>query len=529
VRFPLPSSRRHRAPGRTGVPVEVLKAQIDQAFGSYPTIYASSIAVPALLLFYIYGSPAFFYGMLAAAIHVAISTYMLVRWFRERGGRQDHAVLEERVRTMPRRAALGAAGWFVFLSTIGIEASLDQQVLTVAVMAGVIATGAIRYLAVPRAATVWLLTSVAVCIVYAWLTAIPFGVYVFLLVYGGLLGSAVVEQAKGLRKQARLVVEAGRAESELALIHAREAERISRAEAADARGRQERDREQVQADREMLARIAGKFEDRLLGAIQQMVQDADQACRLSRQLVESALSSQQQVAAVASSAEQSEDRSEALGVEAQALQQALTAIQQRIDAQGSTNREMEALTELATKHVALLGDNANSIGAVANAIEALSAQTNMLALNATIEAARAGEAGKGFAIVAAEVKALAGKSRNATGEVKIRAAEVSRSAEVTQRLATDTQACLGAYSEVAEAISGALAAHGRVVGSIQGHARESAAIAADLRSRAGSAADAAAQASQVVQSLDQVSKQLVDRAQSLKNQTTHFVAELRAA
>jgi methyl-accepting chemotaxis protein len=202
---------------------------------------------------------------------------------------------------------------------------------------------------------------------------------------------------------------------------------------------------------------------------------------------------------------------------------------ERVDTTIIAIQRMGERVEDASEQVKELAAHSQDIGKILDVIRGVAEQTNLLALNAAIEAARAGEAGRGFAVVADEVRALAGRTQTSTQEIEQMVAAIQQGtakvvatmqANNDQALSTlDTAKTAGtALDEIAAAIS-LIHERNMVIASAS---EEQAQVAREIDRNLVNIRDLSIQTSEGAGQIDEASQSLSGLSHDLKNMVGRF-------
>ncbi|WP_082494630.1 MULTISPECIES: methyl-accepting chemotaxis protein [unclassified Methylobacterium] len=278
-----------------------------------------------------------------------------------------------------------------------------------------------------------------------------------------------------------------------------------------------------------LAGLMSEFELNVSALVQGLAGAATKMEATANTMAATATETTQQTVTAADSALQTSANVQTVAAASEEMSASVQEIVQQVGRSAAVAQQGADKAKQTDLTVQKLAISAERISSVVSVISDIASQTNLLALNATIEAARAGEAGRGFAIVAAEVKNLAGQTTKATGEIGEQIAEIQAATLQAVSDIREMERVIGEISNTSVGIAAAMEEQGATTQEIARNVAHAAQGTGAVTSAISNVRKGAGQTSAAATQVLGAARELAHHAENLTQEVSRFLEGVKAA
>lgn len=288
--------------------------------------------------------------------------------------------------------------------------------------------------------------------------------------------------------------------------------------------------EVVRQRSEGFSRIAANFEEQLESVVSTVSNSVGQLETASEAVNSASAEASEKSMTVSSGAEEASANMQGVATATEELTSAIGEINRQVLHSASITESAVEKSSAMSDQITGLANASDQIGAVVQLISDIADQTNLLALNATIEAARAGEAGRGFAIVAQEVKTLAGQTARATEDISKKVSEIQEATKSAVSGNAEIRDTISNVNEISTNIASAVEQQSAATQEIARNVEEAAVGTGDVSASITHVSMTAQETQSAASDVLAASKDLCQQGEvleSLRGQMAEFLTEMR--
>lgn len=279
--------------------------------------------------------------------------------------------------------------------------------------------------------------------------------------------------------------------------------------------------------RKELQDMARSFEQSVMGIVRTVSDSSEKMQCTAETMSSAAQQSSSQASSVGQSSASATVNVETVASAAEELSASIGEIGNQVGRAAKVSKQAAQESVETSSRIQALYGATEKIGGIISMINDIAEQTNLLALNATIEAARAGEAGKGFAVVASEVKNLAGQTSSATEEISKQIASVQEETQQSVAAVKKIEEIIHNVEDISASIAQSVEQQDLATQDIARNVQETAASTREVSVTIDGVTEASETTGAAARDVLDISNELSGNAKKLENEVLSFLSKVR--